>query len=320
MKKLTDIFFSRLKINILYIFIFTICCNVDLFSSTNSNIAIPDIHFFTPEDTVKNDDGTKKKKEKLENREKSNKKKVTFETFEKNYNRAMKFYKNQQYLSAARLFEELYPLSIGTPYGDTILFTFANCYYLNKNYELAAFHFKDYARRYSGTPKGEEAYFLCVKSVYNVSPIYSLDQFETKYAIEEIGYFIQQYPTSTYMDECNTMLDQLREKLARKDYEVAKLYYYTGNYQAVQISIRNFMKDFSFSDLAPDACYLLVQSNFDYAKKSVDSKQMERYLQCLDAFETLKANHPVSPLVEQAAKIVAEAEKNMEKINAKNKR
>ena len=83
--------------------------------------------------------------------------KVTFETFDMNYAKALKYYENGQYLSAARLFEELYPLSLGTPAADTLLYLFADCYYKNKDYELAAFHFKDYARHYPGTDKAEEA-------------------------------------------------------------------------------------------------------------------------------------------------------------------
>jgi outer membrane protein assembly factor BamD len=276
--------------------------------------------YSNPDDSVKND--KKGKKDKLEDRDKTskNKSKITFETFDKNYARAMRFYTNQQYLSAARIFEELYPLTLGTPHADTILFTFANCYYLNQDYELAAFHFKDYSRRYAGTPKAEEAYFLCVKSIYYLSPTHSLDQFETKYAIEEIGYFFKQYPNSRYVEECNAMLDQLREKLARKDFEMAKLYYYTENYAAVQIYVKNFMKDHPASNLAPEASYLLIKSNFDFARKSVDSKQLERYLQCLDAFATLNANYPGSPFVEQATKYAVDAEKAIEKINAKKQR
>lgn len=319
MKKKRKKLNNSLSINILLLITFLFLANNNLFSADTFVLSTANYSISTPNDSIKT---KKEKKDKLENRDKTkkNKKGINFETFENNYHRAFKFYKNQQYLSAARIFNELYPLSLGTPYADTILFTFAHCYYLNKDYELAAFHFKEYVRRYAGVPKAEEAYFLCVSSIYNLSPTYSLDQFESKYAIEEIGSFIQQYPHSRYMKECNAMLDELREKLAKKDYEIAKLYYYTENYEAVQIAIKNFMKVHAFSNLAPDAFYLLVMSNFDYARKSVDAKQVERYLQCLDAFEALKSNHPNSTLIELASKYAQDAEKAIEKINAKKQR
>lgn len=321
MKKKENRITNSLIITILHLLFFTVLGNAELASMPNAKAIDSFSYRFNPEDSIKKEKGKKEKgkKDKLEDRTKSikNKKAVTFETFEKNYNRAMRFYENQQYLSAARLFEELYPLTMGTAYGDTILFTFAHCYYLNRDYELATIHFKDYSRRYAGTPKAEEAYFLCLKSLYNLSPVYSLDQFETKYAIEEIGFFIQEYPRSIHMEECNKMLDQLREKLALKDFEITKLYYYTERYEAVQIYVKSFMKEYASSELVPELYFLLTKSNFEYAKKSVEAKQVERYMQCMDAYETLKANHPASPYVVQAAKYANDAQKAIEKIHAK---
>lgn len=249
----------------------------------------------------------KNKRQKPAKRDKNMKGKVTFESFEANYQRAMRFYHKQQYLSAARLFEELYPLSFGTPFADTILFTFADCYFQNQDYELSAFHFKDYTRRFPGTERTEEAYFRCVDAIYNVSPYYSLDQFETKYAIEEINLFIQLYPRSKYVEQCNSMLDELREKLAQKDFEIVKLYYNTENYQAAQIAAKNFLKIYSYSKYAPETLYLLVRNNLKYAKKSVQAKQRERYLDCIAAYELLKNSYPESSFVEPAKAIADEA-------------
>ena len=160
--------------------------------------------------TTSNLNGAKKTKKKSV---KSSK--VSFETFDMNYAKALKYYQNGQYLSAARLFEELYPLSLGTTTADTLLFLFADCYYKNKDYELAAFHFKDYARHYPGTDKAEEAHYMCVKSVFEISPVYSLDQSSTLYAIDEMDLFIKTYPYSKHVEECNQMLDVLRENLAQ---------------------------------------------------------------------------------------------------------
>lgn len=267
-----------------------------------------------PNDTIVKNKKEKKKKERLEKRNTNPKKKITFETFERNYQRGMKFYQNDQYLSAARIFEELYPLSLGTPYADTILFTFAHCYYLNKDYEMAVFHYKDYTRRFPGTERTEEAHYMAVRSLYNLSPYYSLDQFETKYAIEEINSFIQIYPKSKYMEECNLMLDELRNKLAKKDFEILKLYYNTGQYPAVQISVKNFLKEYGYSLYAPEVMYILVKNNVEYAKKSIPSKQAERYQASLDAFESLNLNYPDSPFIEMAKPLVNEATKQLNRI------
>ncbi len=244
--------------------------------------------------------------------------KFSFETFDMNYAKALKYYDNGQYLSAARIFEELYPLSLGTPTADTLLYLFADCYYKNKDYELAAFHFKDYARHYPGTEKAEEAHYMCVKSVFEVSPIYSLDQSSTLYAIDEMDLFIKSYPRSKHVDECNEMLDILREKLAQKDFEIAKLYYNTDNYQAAQIAIKNFLKEYPNSKYAHEAVYILVKNNHEYAKKSVNKKKRERFQACIDAFKIMQAQYPNSGFYMDAKKLADDAQDQINKIKNNN--
>jgi outer membrane protein assembly factor BamD len=257
------------------------------------------------------------KKPKAKKPKGSNSKKVTFETFEENLSKAKDFYNRQLYISAARLFEELYPLSMGTPYADTILFLFADCYYQNKDYEMAAFHYKEYANRYTGSPRAEEAHYYAIKSIAQLSPEYSLDQTETYYAIEEINVFIRNYPNSPHMAECNALLDEMREKLALKAFEVLKLYYNTENYKAAQISAQSFLKKYASSSYADDAYLILVKNNYEYASKSVDSKKLERFTACVDAFNSMKASYPYSRLLAEAQKIATDASVKIQKINNK---
>lgn len=244
-------------------------------------------------------------------------KKVTFETFEENLLKAQDFYNRQLYISAAKLFEELYPLSMGTPYADTILFLFADCYYQNHDYEMAAFHYKEYANRYSNSPRAEEAHYKAIKAISKLSPNYSLDQTETYYAIEEINVFIRNFPNSPYMAECNALLDEMRDKLALKSFEILKLYYNTENYKAAQIAAQNFFKKYSSSPYADDAYAILVKNNYEFASKSVESKKVERYTACVEAFNSMKANYPYSRLLSESQKIADDAAAKIQKINNK---
>lgn len=246
--------------------------------------------------------------------------KISFETFDYNYARAVEFYESHRYLSAARMFEELYPLSMGTPAADSILFMFSDCYYQNKDYEMAAFHFKDYARRYPNSDRAELAHLMAIKSVYNISPHYALDQSETIYAIDEINTFLSLYPNSAYILECNEMLDVLRNKLAKKEFEILKLYFNTENYRAAQIATDNFLKSYAYSKYAPEAAYILVKNNYLYAKKSVAAKMRERFEECISAYEALAINFPYSEFVQEGKKYADEAKKQIEKITHKKKK
>jgi len=245
--------------------------------------------------------------------------KVNFDSFKQYYEKAMKYYDSKAYLSAARIFEELYPLSIGTPLGDTILFLFADCYYQNRDYQMATFHFKDYTRRYPGTEKTELAALNAVKSMYYTSPDYNLDQFVTLLAIDEINLFIQQYPYSKYIEECNDILDEMRNKLAKKDMELVKMYYEIGYYEAAQILARNFLKIYSASKYAPEVLYILLKNNYDFARRSVDSKKYFRYKDCLETYEMLQLQYPESTFIADSKKIVLDVENQIKKLEENNK-
>ena len=240
-------------------------------------------------------------------------KRVTFESFDQYYTRALKYYDNRQWLSAAGLFEELYPLSLGTPRADTILFLFAHSYYMNGDYNMAAFHFRDYVRRYPNSERAEDAFYYCISAVYKTSPEYYLDQSNTQYAIEQINAYLQAYPENKHIEECNEMLDDLRLKLARKDLEVMKLYYNTDHYEACQISAKNFFNKYSYSPLMPEAVYYLVLNNYEYARRSTERKKPERLKACLDACEKMSVSFPDSKYIKETEKIAKDVTKQLEK-------
>jgi outer membrane protein assembly factor BamD len=245
-----------------------------------------------------------------------NKGRVNYESFRQYYEKAIKYYDNKAYLSAARIFEELYPLSIGTPLGDTILFLFADSYFQNRDYQMAAFHFKDYTRRYPGTERTELAALNAVKSMYYNSPDYNLDQFVTMLAIEEVNLFIQQYPYSKYIEDCNKILDEMRDKLAKKELEVIRMYYDIGYYEAAQIMARNFLKTYSSSKYAPEVLYILIRNNYDFARRSVENKKYNRYKDCIEAFETMQVQYPENSFLAEGKKLANEAENQIKKLES----
>ena len=185
--------------------------------------------------------------------------------------------------------------------------------------DVTASQVADYARRYPGSDRAETAYFMSLNAIFNVSPLYSLDQTDTYYAIEEIKSFIIQYPESKHIEECNIMLDKLNNKLAKKDFEILKLYYNTYSYEATQIAAKNFFKTFPYCPYVPEAMYILVQNNYKYAKNSVAAKQAARYQACIDAYEMLSANYPESTYIADAQKLATDAQKQIDRINSSKK-
>ena len=56
------------------------------------------------------------------------------------------------------------------------------------------------------------------------SPSPTLDKTNTLKAIEELQAFIDKYPNSDKIDECNNLIDKLTIKIHNKAFKIAKLY------------------------------------------------------------------------------------------------
>ena len=102
------------------------------------------------------------------------------------YEMAEKYYENEEWRRASTLFEQIQPQYRGKPQGERITFFYANSLLNRKNYVLAAFQFESFVKSYPISQKVEEAAFLGAYCYYKQSPRHSLDQDETRTAIEKL--------------------------------------------------------------------------------------------------------------------------------------
>ena len=91
------------------------------------------------------------------------------------------------------------------------------------------------------------------------------------------------------------MLADLNERLDRKAYESAKLYYKMEDYLASRVALRNVLKDDAENIYREDIMYYIAMSSYKYAKLSVPSKQRERYLVFVDDYLNFVGEIPESP-------------------------
>ena len=137
---------------------------------------------------------------------------------------------------------------------------------------------------YPRSPFASEARFLRLDCLYRSTLRYELDQSPTHKAIAAISEYLVEYPSSTHLDECKEMLSILGERLDRKAYESAKLYYKMEDYLASRVALRNVLKDNSENQYREDVLYYIAMSSYKYAQLSIPSKQRERYLVFVDDY------------------------------------
>lgn len=228
--------------------------------------------------------------------------------FELKYTKAVEYFDEGDYFKAQTLFEELKPMYIGTNKGEKIHWYYAMTYYHENDWLLAAYHFKTYAKTYPISDSVAKAMYLTGYCLYQTAPVYMLDQYLTRKAIEAFQLFINKFPMSERVPEANTYMDALRKKLETKSYKAAKLYYDLEKYEAAIISFDNCLKDYPDTDFREEIMFYTVASYYEWADGSIEEKKPERMEKVLEEYNTFVNNYPESPKRSDADKIVEKAE------------
>jgi len=234
--------------------------------------------------------------------------------FNLKYDMAVKYYEKKDFSRALPLFEELLNIYKGTSKAQDIYYYFAMSNYGLDDYALASYHFKNYTTTFPTSPRTEECAFMGAYCYFKDSPSFKLDPTNTETAINELQLFINRYPQSTRVAECNELMDKLRSKLENKDFETAKLYFKVQNYKAAIVAFNNLAKDFPESVNREESLFLALKSRYLLAINSIDEKKEERleatrkaYLEFIDTF-------PKSANLEEVEKFYTVSIKESEKL------
>jgi len=203
---------------------------------------------------------------------------------EAKYAAAIDYYEEKDYYRALQLFQQLVNFYQGTEKAEQMQFYYAYCYYYQKDNVLASYYFKRFVNNYPRSAFAEEAMFMNAYCYFLDSPSSSLDQTNTYTAVKELQLFINLYSDSERVEEANKLIDQLRAKLQKKDLDIANLYLKMRLYEA---AIHSFNTEFK-----EEILFSILKSNFNYAQKSILSKQQERYQSALDAYNELVFQFP----------------------------
>ena len=145
------------------------------------------------------------------------------------------------------------------------------------------------------SPFTEDARFLRLDCMYRATYRYELDQGPTRVCLQAIQEYMREYPQDTpHMEACRAMQKDLNERLDRKAYEAARLYYKMEDYLAARVALRNVLKDNSENVYREDVLYYTAMASYHYARLSVQAKQKERYLVFIDDYLNFVGEYPES--------------------------
>ena len=210
------------------------------------------------------------------------------------YDGAFLYFNEGRYSKAASLFESLTILTNGTERADTVRYYWGLSNYLYKDYYTAETNFTQFIESYPRSPFTSDARYLRLDCLYRSTLRWELDQAPTYKTISAISEYILEFPDNEHMQECKDMLKDLNDRLDKKAYEAAKLYFKMEDYLASRIAFRNVLKDDAENIYREDILYYIAMSSYNYAHLSVPSKQKERYLTFVDDYYNFIGEIPMS--------------------------
>lgn|SRR5690554_870337 len=210
------------------------------------------------------------------------------------YDKAMEYYEMEDYSKAISLMEIILSSYRGTSKGEDLYFKYAQANYNQGLYISSANLFETFSTSFPTSEKREEADFMAAYSYYLLSPNYRLDQDYTLKAIDAMQLFVNTFPNSDRVDQCNALIDDMREKLEIKRLEEAKLYTNLQQYEAAVQVMDNLLKDFPETEKAEEIRYLIVQAQYNLANNSVYEKQKERFTKTNEMAQAFIQRYPNS--------------------------
>lgn len=230
------------------------------------------------------------------------------------YQEAVKLYEKKKYTKALVLFDDLMLKYRGQSEAEDLYYYTAYTNYRLRDYTSARFAFKNFAQTYPNSPRAEECRFMGAYCYYLDSPRASLDQENSKKAIDELQLFINLYPDGEKAKEAGDLIQGLRDKLENKAFANARLYFDMGqpeDYRAAVIALENLLREFPDTKYAEESEFLIIKSQYLFAQHSSPYRQEARYAEAIDYYESFMENYPESKYKKEAEDLRASAEKQI---------
>lgn len=232
----------------------------------------------------------------------SSTKELPLQSAEHLYDQAMAKYDDRDYLDAINDFKTITVQYPGSAFADKAEFYMGECRFKREEFILAAAEFDILIRTMPSSPLVPRARFEKAMSYYELSPKAQLDQKYSLQAVDEFQAYIEYSPQDSLVPVAEKLIAELNDKLAKKEYESAMLYFKLEYYRAAIVYFDYVLEHYHDTEYADEA--MLGKARAQYGRHDYDG-----------ALATLKSfadRFPSSGLRQDAEKLRKEVLKDRE--------
>lgn len=195
---------------------------------------------------------------------------------EEMFKKGIELFNDNDLLEASKIFDIIklqYPAS---QYADDAQYYLGEINFKKDEFILAAFNYNMLRRLYPNSEYARISMYKTALSYYNLSPDPERDQEYTLKAIDAFQEFQRAYPRDSLYEQAGIFIQELRTKLAEKNYNIANLYrtIYSPNASIIYLDlIIDDFHDTRFYELAVlmKIEILMEQNKFEDARFIINS-------------------------------------------------
>lgn len=185
------------------------------------------------------------------------------------------------YLDAVNEFTVITLQYQGSAFAADAQYYLGECRFARDEFLLAAFEYSVVKRNYPASPRVADAQYKLGVCYYSLAPRSSLDQQYTRRALDELQSFVEYYPAHEKALDAEAKIRDLTTRLAKKQYDTAKLYRTMEYYRAALYYFDDVIEKYHDTEYAPlssiDKMEMLMGRN-KYAEAAAEAKRfLEHY-------------------------------------------
>ncbi|MBT3216312.1 MAG: outer membrane protein assembly factor BamD [Candidatus Marinimicrobia bacterium] len=204
------------------------------------------------------------------------------------FDKGMYYLGKERYLRAQEEFTYVVISGSHTELGDDAQFYLAESYFLNEEYVQAIADYDQLIRKMPFTPFMQKSrYRICESYVQESLPYYK-DQTYTDKALDKLQEFLDDFPATKHKEEATSLIQTLRNKLAKKLYETGVLYIKLDEFSSAIYSFEEIVEKYFETEYIGLAHVGIIKCHSlgkEYKKASDYFSKVEIMLQTLELSE-----------------------------------
>ena len=216
------------------------------------------------------------------------------------FKKGLTAYEGGDYERAIKYFRAVFNYGRDNEWADDAQLYLARAYREDERYLLAGSEYNRFLKLYRNDKRIPQAEYERAMAYYRLSPDYELDQSNTRRALSYFQLFTDRYPQHELTSEAEAKIEELRRKLARKQLAAARQYERRELWEAAAHAYASVFDQYPETRWVDNALLGAVRTNVEFAERSIQSKQADRYQRAVESYRQLNQIFPNSPLIDEA--------------------